>query len=95
MSRRSLLDDAILLLAVGLLAVLFVSAIRNGADLPGNEGLRGRSGDFSQFYVAGLLANRGEIDRLYDQAYSSGCSTIGKRTAACSRSIPRAGTSLS
>jgi len=71
-SRRSLLDDSILLLAVGLLAVLLAAAIRNGADLPGNEGLRGRSGDFSQFYVAGLLADRGEIDRLYDQAYFFG-----------------------
>jgi hypothetical protein len=71
-SRHSFLDDSILLLAVGLLAVLFASAIRNGADLPGNEGLRARSGDFSQFYTAGLLADRGEIDRLYDQAYFFG-----------------------
>jgi hypothetical protein len=71
-SRRNFLDDSILLLAVGLLAVLFAAAIRSGADLPGNEGLRARSGDFSQFYTAGLLANRGEIDRLYDQAYFFG-----------------------
>ena len=72
MARRNFLDDSILLLAVGLLAVLLAAAIRSGADLPGNEGLRARSGDFSQFYTAGLLANRGEIDRLYDQAYFFG-----------------------
>jgi hypothetical protein len=67
MSRWGLSDCVI-----GLLLVLFIFTLWGGLLVQGGDQIQYIGGDFPQFYTAGLLADRGEIDRLYDQAYFFG-----------------------
>ena len=64
MSRWRLCDGLIGVLIA--LLIFTVWAVFLPKDL---DDVRGRSGDFIQFYMAGLMVDRGEADRLYDQAY--------------------------
>lgn len=43
----------------------------------GGPRLPASGGDFYQFYIAGLVVHRGEVDRLYDQAYFGRLQTQG------------------
>jgi hypothetical protein len=67
MSRWGLSDCVI-----GLLLVLFIFTLWGGLLVQGGYQVQYIGGDFPQFYTAGLLAGRGEIDRLYDQPYFFG-----------------------
>jgi len=57
---------------MGLLLALFIFTLWGGLLVGGGYQIEYPGGDFSQFYTAGLLAGRGEIDRLYDQMYFFG-----------------------
>jgi hypothetical protein len=57
---------------IGLLLALFIFTLWGGLLVRGGDKVQYPGGDFSQFYTAGLLADRGESGRLYDQMYFFG-----------------------
>jgi hypothetical protein len=54
---------------LGLLVGMLVFSIWGGCLPKGGDKIQEHGGDFLQFYTAGLVAQRGEIDRLYDHPH--------------------------